>query len=164
MRWMAMNGATVNAMKRGNDDQRPPRKLIALCLPGRSFAPRCSPIASSRVALSTHRRHTCLPPRCSPFLCSFVAELPSGVRALSRDFPTTRFSIVMFTACHHSAGSFMLPVCRQSDNLCACDRFDRQAQAPVAQLDRALPSEGKGHTFESCRARQFFHGPFRTHG
>src|SRR4051794_16336561 len=28
------------------------------------------------------------------------------------------------------------------------------AQAPVAQLDRALPSEGKGHTFESCRVRQ----------
>lgn len=27
--------------------------------------------------------------------------------------------------------------------------------APVAQLDRALPSEGKGHTFESCRARHF---------
>ena len=26
--------------------------------------------------------------------------------------------------------------------------------APVAQLDRALPSEGKGRTFESCRARQ----------
>jgi hypothetical protein len=25
------------------------------------------------------------------------------------------------------------------------------AQAPVAQLDRALPSEGRGHTFESCR-------------
>ena len=29
--------------------------------------------------------------------------------------------------------------------------------APVAQLDRALPSEGKGHTFESCRARQNSH-------
>ena len=29
------------------------------------------------------------------------------------------------------------------------------ADAPVAQLDRALPSEGKGHKFESCRARQF---------
>ena len=28
--------------------------------------------------------------------------------------------------------------------------------APVAQLDRALPSEGRGHRFESCRARQFF--------
>ena len=26
--------------------------------------------------------------------------------------------------------------------------------APVAQLDRALPSEGRGHKFESCRARQ----------
>ena len=28
--------------------------------------------------------------------------------------------------------------------------------APVAQLDRALPSEGKGHTFESCRVRHIF--------
>ncbi len=26
--------------------------------------------------------------------------------------------------------------------------------APVAQLDRALPSEGKGRTFESYRVRQ----------
>jgi hypothetical protein len=26
-------------------------------------------------------------------------------------------------------------------------------EAPVAQLDRALPSEGRGHRFESCRAR-----------
>jgi hypothetical protein len=28
------------------------------------------------------------------------------------------------------------------------------SHAPVAQLDRALPSEGRGHKFESCRARQ----------
>src|SRR6476660_4534214 len=28
-------------------------------------------------------------------------------------------------------------------------------RAPVAQLDRALPSEGKGRTFESSRARHF---------
>src|SRR5271154_5920030 len=28
--------------------------------------------------------------------------------------------------------------------------------APVAQLDRALPSEGRGHKFESCRVRQIF--------
>ena len=28
--------------------------------------------------------------------------------------------------------------------------------APVAQLDRALPSEGRGHRFESCRVRHFF--------
>ena len=25
--------------------------------------------------------------------------------------------------------------------------------APVAQLDRVLPSEGRGHRFESCRVR-----------
>ena len=31
----------------------------------------------------------------------------------------------------------------------------RPGQAPVAQLDRALPSEGRGHKFESCRVRQF---------
>jgi hypothetical protein len=28
--------------------------------------------------------------------------------------------------------------------------------APVAQLDRALPSEGRGHKFESCRVRHRF--------
>src|SRR5207244_10923408 len=28
------------------------------------------------------------------------------------------------------------------------------ARAPVAQLDRVLVSEAKGHRFESCRARQ----------
>jgi hypothetical protein len=35
----------------------------------------------------------------------------------------------------------------------APDRLN-EPYAPVAQLDRALPSEGKGHTFESCRVRQ----------
>jgi hypothetical protein len=29
-------------------------------------------------------------------------------------------------------------------------------QAPVAQLDRVLPSEGRGHWFESSRVRQYF--------
>jgi hypothetical protein len=29
----------------------------------------------------------------------------------------------------------------------------KERHGPVAQLDRALPSEGKGHTFESCRVR-----------
>ena len=29
-------------------------------------------------------------------------------------------------------------------------------RAPVAQLDRALPSEGRGQGFESLRVRQFF--------
>ncbi len=31
----------------------------------------------------------------------------------------------------------------------------RNFSAPVAQLDRVLPSEGRGRTFESSRARQF---------
>ncbi len=31
--------------------------------------------------------------------------------------------------------------------------------APVAQLDRVLVSETKGHRFESCRARQNQEGP-----
>ena len=31
----------------------------------------------------------------------------------------------------------------------------QQASAPVAQLDRVLPSEGRGHRFESCRARHY---------
>jgi hypothetical protein len=39
---------------------------------------------------------------------------------------------------------------------CAANRLKLPSQAPVAQLDRALPSEGKGHTFESCRVRHFF--------
>ena len=30
-----------------------------------------------------------------------------------------------------------------------------ERKAPVAQLDRALPSEGRGQKFESSRARQF---------
>ena len=48
----------------------------------------------------------------------------------------------------------VLPGSLHSDSLRACGRLDRQAQAPVAQLDRALPSEGKGQRFESPRARQ----------
>ena len=33
---------------------------------------------------------------------------------------------------------------------------------PVAQLDRALPSEGKGRTFESYRVHHKNHDPFWT--
>ena len=33
--------------------------------------------------------------------------------------------------------------------------LSRRTHAPVAQLDRALPSEGRGQGFESLRARQF---------
>ena len=34
--------------------------------------------------------------------------------------------------------------------------------APVAQLDRVLVSEAKGHRFDSCRARQKFPAVFRV--
>jgi hypothetical protein len=33
--------------------------------------------------------------------------------------------------------------------------FKYAGLAPVAQLDRALPSEGRGQGFESLRARQY---------
>jgi hypothetical protein len=36
----------------------------------------------------------------------------------------------------------------------------RSPHAPVAQLDRALPSEGRGHTFESCRVRHYSYRSF----
>ena len=32
--------------------------------------------------------------------------------------------------------------------------IETHTYAPVAQLDRVLPSEGRGHRFESCRVRQ----------
>ena len=35
---------------------------------------------------------------------------------------------------------------------CTLKCSTRSSNAPVAQLDRVLPSEGKGHRFESCRA------------
>ena len=34
-------------------------------------------------------------------------------------------------------------------------RYNPTFDAPVAQLDRVLVSEAKGHRFESCRARHF---------
>ena len=37
--------------------------------------------------------------------------------------------------------------------------YNNKYQAPVAQLDRALPSEGRGQRFESSRVR---HLPFKT--
>ena len=39
---------------------------------------------------------------------------------------------------------------------CGPCRIVRDRRGPVAQLDRALPSEGRGRTFESCRVRQLF--------
>ena len=36
-----------------------------------------------------------------------------------------------------------------------CSGEVKSLRAPVAQLDRVLVSEAKGHRFDSCRARQF---------
>ena len=47
--------------------------------------------------------------------------------------------------------AFFDPSCRSS-----ASTAKRSRHAPVAQLDRALPSEGRGHRFESCRVRHFF--------
>ncbi len=38
---------------------------------------------------------------------------------------------------------------------CRVWRVVSRPLAPVAQLDRVLPSEGRGHWFESSRAHQF---------
>src|SRR5882672_5279090 len=43
--------------------------------------------------------------------------------------------------------------CPQGRCRAPANRLKDGPYAPVAQLDRALPSEGKGHTFESCRVR-----------
>ena len=40
------------------------------------------------------------------------------------------------------------------------DNYPLSLQAPVAQLDRVLPSEGRGQRFESSRARQIQAAPF----
>src|SRR6266446_1949471 len=46
-------------------------------------------------------------------------------------------------------------ICPQGRCCRPANRLKDAPNAPVAQLDRALPSEGKGHTFESCRVRHF---------
>ena len=40
-----------------------------------------------------------------------------------------------------------------------CRRKCSEFHAPVAQLDRVLPSEGRGQRFESSRARHLIKGP-----
>lgn len=46
-------------------------------------------------------------------------------------------------------------------------RFIAHTDAPVAQLDRVLDSDSKGHRFESCRVRHYngiFASPFTNIG
>src|SRR5579859_855210 len=46
---------------------------------------------------------------------------------------------------------------KRSDGLEWPLSVNSRANAPVAQLDRVLPSEGSGRTFESSRARHSLH-------
>ena len=45
--------------------------------------------------------------------------------------------------------------CMSCGNLSTDLNFADMKNAPVAQLDRALPSEGRGQRFESSRVRHF---------
>jgi hypothetical protein len=55
-----------------------------------------------------------------------------------------------------AAGDRIVPATRprRESSLLAVGPCRHDRRAPVAQLDRALPSEGRGHRFESCRVRQ----------
>src|SRR6185436_3045068 len=54
-----------------------------------------------------------------------------------------------------SAGDRAPHPCARWTLRCAAGRI--RLRAPVAQLDRVLVSEAKGHRFDSCRARQSDH-------
>ena len=57
--------------------------------------------------------------------------------------------------------AFTIGKLRQSDCWHRTSLLEAPAYAPVAQLDRALPSEGRGQGFESLRVRHFFIGFLR---
>ena len=95
--------------------------------------------------------------------------------AFSKDLKARGFSFVGSTIIY----AHMQAVGMVNDHLVDCFRYSRgpaarlalplrdavaksAAHAPVAQLDRALPSEGRGHRFESCRVRQLL-GRLPTH-
>jgi hypothetical protein len=85
-----------------------------------------------------------------------VRSPPRGAnfRAYSRYRGQQRTATLRAAKCHccrgvawrHERGGMALGVRRRLGSRCL--------KAPVAQLDRALPSEGRGHRFESCRVRQ----------
>ena len=61
-----------------------------------------------------------------------------------------------FSARRPHAGPHLANPAKAPLNPPATMDIDHRARAPVAQLDRVLPSEGRGHRFESCRVRHFF--------
>ena len=75
------------------------------------------------------------------------ANRPAGAALASPATPPLHWRRVSTGPCGGSAGKRR---CR-----CRSVRLLRRRKAPVAQLDRALPSEGKGQRFESPRARHY---------
>ena len=77
--------------------------------------------------------------------------VPGGIRAGDLH---SRISSISICPLKPASASAM----KRSAGRCPAGHFwdggRRLSQAPVAQLDRALPSEGRGHRFESCRVRQ----------
>jgi hypothetical protein len=86
--------------------------------------------------------------------------LPMGLRSSNRHKPGTLgtvFSGAPYTSrtCNRCLwGPPPAVPALQGRCPCPANQLNEPLKAPVAQLDRALPSEGKGHTFESCRVRQ----------
>ena len=144
----AMNGATMISARRENSllCAFPAARSRRVARPSPAHAPHCPTTAG---ILACHRvvRLSCarLSPNCPP--------APALCRTFLRRHVFLSSHLPRLSSQHRS---IVLPACRQSDSLCACGRLDRQTQAPVAQLDRALPSEGKGQRFESPRARHNF--------
>jgi hypothetical protein len=129
------------AMKNGLP--RPRRAVPTLVYPGGSFA-------------SASRRS------CGQF-CWATVSLPSSASASARaiasrnaaraddgsDAVLTLYSLTTKSACQPALpGSAAASLRANRRHVVTAHR------TPVAQLDRALPSEGRGHKFESCRARQ----------
>src|SRR5664279_2471394 len=91
------------------------------------------------------RRHQSVLPDQQIFTCRPGTLSAHGKLARPRRFERPTFAAGAFRSLQSSK---IWPVADKAGLVYA------MRQAPVAQLDRALPSEGKGRTFESSRARQ----------
>ena len=87
---------------------------------------------------------------CPPTPVSTRVSSSKPTRPVEPDEPVTESGEELFRW-RETAASRWLATPRES-GWC---KPERTIPAPVAQLDRVLASEAKGHRFESCRARQF---------
>src|SRR5690606_25751143 len=73
---------------------------------------------------------------------------------VSNELPVSRQVMPIPVSTYQGAGIHPLRKSKPSTSLRPFSGLARIRPAPVAQLDRALPSEGRGREFESCRVRQ----------